>query len=90
MDIYYICIYIYIYVYVCKSLRITRKEDLPDPGGPRTRVILPGRIRPDDDNDNDDDNDDDNDIYLGLQHGKGFYNLVSMSYVKHINPASEA
>jgi GTPase SAR1 family protein len=33
----------------------------------------------------DDDNDDD--AYLRLQYGKGFHNLVYMSYVKHINPA---
>jgi hypothetical protein len=25
-----------------------------------------------------------------LQHWKGFYDLVYMSYVKHINPASKA
>jgi hypothetical protein len=47
----------------------------------------------DDDDDNDDDNnddDDDGDVYLRLQHGKGFHNLVYMSYAKHINPASKA
>jgi hypothetical protein len=33
---------------------------------------------------------DDDDVYLRLQHGKGFHNLVYMSYVKHINPASKA
>jgi hypothetical protein len=32
----------------------------------------------------------DEDVYLRLQHGKAFHNLVSMSYVKHINPASKA
>jgi hypothetical protein len=38
-----------------------------------------------------DDNDDDyDDVHLRLQHGKGFHNLVYMSYVKHINPASKA
>jgi hypothetical protein len=31
--------------------------------------------------------DDDDDVYLRLQHGIGFHNLVYMSYVKHINPA---
>jgi hypothetical protein len=31
--------------------------------------------------------DDDDDVYLRLQHGKGFHNLVYMSYVKHIDPA---
>jgi hypothetical protein len=34
--------------------------------------------------------DDDDDVYLRLQHGKGFHNLVYMSYVKHIDPASKA
>jgi hypothetical protein len=34
--------------------------------------------------------DDDDDVYLRLQHGKGFHNLVHMSYVKHIDPASKA
>jgi hypothetical protein len=34
-----------------------------------------------------DDDDDDDDGYLRLQQGKGFNNLVYMSYVKHINPA---
>jgi hypothetical protein len=29
----------------------------------------------------------DDDVYLRLQHGKGFHNLVYISYVKHINPA---
>jgi hypothetical protein len=33
---------------------------------------------------------DDDDVYLRLQHGKGFHNLVYMSYIKHINPASKA
>jgi hypothetical protein len=34
---------------------------------------------------------DDNDNgYFILQHAKGFHNLVYMSYVKHINPASKA
>jgi hypothetical protein len=31
--------------------------------------------------------DDDDDVYLRLQHGKGFHNLVYMSYVKQRNPA---
>jgi hypothetical protein len=34
--------------------------------------------------------DPEDDVYLRLQHGKGFHNLVYMSYVKHINPASKA
>jgi hypothetical protein len=29
--------------------------------------------------------DDDDDVYLKLQHGERFHNLVYMSYVKHIN-----
>jgi hypothetical protein len=29
---------------------------------------------------------DDDNVYLRLQHGKGFHNLVYMSYIKHINP----
>ena len=33
---------------------------------------------------------DDDDVYLRLQNGKGFHNLVYMSYVKHIYPASKA
>jgi len=33
---------------------------------------------------------DDDDIYLRLQHGKGFHDLVYMSYVKHTNPACKA
>jgi hypothetical protein len=33
---------------------------------------------------------DDDDVYLRLQHGKGVHNLVHISYVKHINPASKA
>jgi hypothetical protein len=37
-----------------------------------------------------DDDDDDDDVYLRLQHVKGFHNLVYMSDVKHINPASKA
>jgi phage gp29-like protein len=37
--------------------------------------------------DNNDDDDDDDDVYLRLQHGKEFHNLVYMSYVKHTNPA---
>jgi hypothetical protein len=32
----------------------------------------------------------DDDVYLSLKHGKGFYNLVYMSYVKQINPAFKA
>jgi hypothetical protein len=32
----------------------------------------------------------DDDVYIRLQYGKGFHNLVYMSYVKHINPASKA
>jgi hypothetical protein len=28
----------------------------------------------------------DDDVYLRLQHGKGFLNLIYMSYVKNINP----
>jgi hypothetical protein len=35
-------------------------------------------------------NDDDDDVYLRLQHGQEFHNLVYMSYVKHINPAYKA
>jgi hypothetical protein len=35
-----------------------------------------------------DDDDDDDDFYLRLQYGKRFHNLVYMSYVKHVNPAS--
>jgi hypothetical protein len=31
--------------------------------------------------------DDDDDVYLRLQHGKGFHNLVYMSHVKHMNTA---
>jgi hypothetical protein len=34
--------------------------------------------------------DDDDDVYLRLQHGKGFHNLVYMSYVKHKTPDSKA
>jgi hypothetical protein len=34
--------------------------------------------------------DDDDDVYFKLQQRKGFHNLVYMSYVKHINPASTA
>jgi hypothetical protein len=30
---------------------------------------------------------DDDDVYLRLQHGKGFHNLVYMSYVRHIKPS---
>jgi hypothetical protein len=33
---------------------------------------------------------DDDDVYLRIQHGKGFRNLVHMSCVIHINPASIA
>jgi hypothetical protein len=36
------------------------------------------------------DDDDDDDVYLRLQHGRGFHNLVCISYVKHINPAFKA
>jgi hypothetical protein len=36
------------------------------------------------------DDDYNNDVYLRLKHGEGFHNLVYMSYVKHINPASKA
>jgi hypothetical protein len=36
------------------------------------------------------DDDDNDDIYLRLQHGEGFHNLVYMSYVKHINAAFKA
>jgi hypothetical protein len=28
-------------------------------------------------------------VYLRLQHVKGFHNLVYMSYLKHIDPASK-
>jgi hypothetical protein len=35
-------------------------------------------------------NDDDDDVYLRLRHGKGFHNLVYMSYIKHMNPACKA
>jgi hypothetical protein len=34
--------------------------------------------------------DDDDDVYLRIQHGKRFHNIVYMSYVKHINPACKA
>jgi hypothetical protein len=34
--------------------------------------------------------DDDYDVYLRLQPGKGFHNLVNMSYVKHLNPSNKA
>jgi len=34
--------------------------------------------------------DDNDDVYLRLQNGKGFHNLVYISYVKYINPASKA
>jgi hypothetical protein len=34
--------------------------------------------------------DDDDDVYLRLQHGRGFHNLVYMSSLKHINPAFKA
>jgi hypothetical protein len=44
----------------------------------------------DGDDDNDDDNDDDDDVSLRLQHGKGFHNLVYISYVKHINQSNKA
>jgi hypothetical protein len=30
---------------------------------------------------------DDDDVYLRLQYGKGFHNLVYTSYINHINPA---
>jgi hypothetical protein len=33
---------------------------------------------------------DDDDVYLELRHGKGFHNLVYMSYIKHMNPVSKA
>jgi hypothetical protein len=33
---------------------------------------------------------DNDDIYLRLQYGEGFHNLVYMFYVKHINSASKA
>jgi hypothetical protein len=58
-----------------------------------TAVMISPTLAYDGDDDNDDnvdDNDDDdynNEVYLRLQHGKGFYNHVYMSYVKHINPA---
>jgi hypothetical protein len=29
-------------------------------------------------------------MFTRLQHGKGFHNLVYMSYVEHINPAPKA
>jgi hypothetical protein len=32
----------------------------------------------------------DDGVYLRLQHGKGFQNLVYISYEKYINPASKA
>jgi hypothetical protein len=32
----------------------------------------------------------DDDVYLRLQHGKRFHDLVCMSYVKDINPANKA
>jgi uncharacterized membrane protein len=35
-------------------------------------------------------NTDDDDVYLRLQHGKGFHNLAYTSYVKHIIPDSKA
>jgi hypothetical protein len=33
---------------------------------------------------------DDDDVYLRLQHGKGFHDPVYMSCVKNINPACKA
>jgi hypothetical protein len=33
---------------------------------------------------------DDDDIYLRLQHGIGFDNLVHKSYVKHTNPSNKS
>jgi hypothetical protein len=36
------------------------------------------------------DDDDDDDDYLRLQHGKGFHNVVYMSYVIHMNPSNKA
>jgi hypothetical protein len=35
-------------------------------------------------------NDDDDDVYLKLQHGKKFHNLIYTSYIKYINPACKA
>jgi hypothetical protein len=81
----YLCIfiYIYIYTYINTYLYIPIGDLGPEaasPWGPHIAEATYNCV----------DVDDDEDVYLRLQHRKWYHNLVNMSYVKHINPASKA
>jgi hypothetical protein len=83
----YLYTYIYTHIYVYKYIRIFLKYYIPFLEGICLTRFEGLDLRrsghsPVESNDDDDDDDD--------EHGKGFDNLVHMSYAKHINPASEA
>jgi hypothetical protein len=74
----YMCIYMYFYIYIYIYIHIyihiyTYLSEEPERA---LHCILASC-------------DDDNDVYLRLQHGKGFHNFVYVSYIKHINLASK-
>jgi hypothetical protein len=79
----YIHIYIYIYIHLCVYIYV----------GTGTAVYTSSWVAPRSDVHSQQrffymgQKGDDDDVYLRLQHGEGFHNLVYMSYVKHINPA---
>jgi hypothetical protein len=69
----YIYIYIYTYIYIYAQIYIYICHLW---GGESSCGEIAGY-----------DDDNNGDVYLRLQHGKGFHNLVCMSYVKHIKPS---
>jgi hypothetical protein len=71
----YIYLYIYIYKYVYRYINNTWVVNI------RLLVVNVGFPPYDDDDD---------DVNSKLQQGKGFHNLVYMSYVKHINSSNKA
>jgi hypothetical protein len=79
----YIYIYVYIHMYIYIYIYITLPKMISTLGGTRALVMLRQ-------NDESSPIPIDDDVYLRLQHGKGFHKLVYMSYVKHVNPASKA
>jgi hypothetical protein len=73
--------YIYIYVYVHNiTLSFWASVD-PSLSGHLGYPKTGSQTSPEYDND---------DVNLKLKNSKGFYNLLYMIYVKHINPASKA
>jgi hypothetical protein len=86
----YVYIHIYVHIYIIRFWKINEKNVTYQDAilGARAKLqpfLCVGWI-----GNNAVVGDDNDDVYLRLQHGRGFHNLVYMSYVKHINPASKA